>query len=90
MKPTVDFCSKQVGDFQLNTIYRSTYRFHMSSIKTTKAWTVHGTDGFENLKFNEQFPLGELIDHDVLIRLHAVSLNYRDVAIPKVRLRSSL
>jgi NADPH:quinone reductase-like Zn-dependent oxidoreductase len=62
----------------------------MGLVKTTKAWTVNGTDGFESLKLNEQFPLDELTDHDILIRLHAVSLNYRDVAIPKVRLRRSL
>jgi NADPH:quinone reductase-like Zn-dependent oxidoreductase len=62
----------------------------MGSVKTTKAWTINGTDSFESSKFNEQFPLDEITDHDILIRLHAVSLNYRDVAILKVRLRRSL
>jgi NADPH:quinone reductase-like Zn-dependent oxidoreductase len=62
----------------------------MGSVKTTKTWTINGTDGLESLKFDEQFPLDELTDHDILIRLHAVPLNYRDVAIPKVRLRRSL
>jgi len=56
----------------------------MNSIKTTKAWTVYGTDGWESLKFHEQAPLEQLTDHDVLIRLHAVSLNYHDLITPKV------
>jgi NADPH:quinone reductase-like Zn-dependent oxidoreductase len=59
----------------------------MDFVNITKAWTVNGTDGFEGLK---QFPLEELTDHDILIRLHAVSPNYRDVAIPKAKLRRSL
>jgi NADPH:quinone reductase-like Zn-dependent oxidoreductase len=62
----------------------------MNSMKTTKSWTLSGSDGFESLKFNERYPLDDLTDHDVLIRLHAVSLNYRDVAIPKVRLSTFL
>jgi hypothetical protein len=41
-------------------------------------------------QFIEQYLLDNLTDYDVLARLHAVSLNYRDVAIPKVRLSTSL
>jgi NADPH:quinone reductase-like Zn-dependent oxidoreductase len=41
-------------------------------------------NGFDSLKFNEQIPLLELTDHDVLVKIHAVSLNYRDLIIPKV------
>jgi hypothetical protein len=56
----------------------------MSSIKTTKAWTLHGMNGFDSLIFNEQHPLGELTDHEVLVKIHSASLNYRDLIIPKV------
>jgi NADPH:quinone reductase-like Zn-dependent oxidoreductase len=57
----------------------------MSSTKTTKTWFVHGADSWDSLKFHEQAPLEELADHDVLVKIHAVSLNYRDLIIPKVR-----
>jgi NADPH:quinone reductase-like Zn-dependent oxidoreductase len=56
----------------------------MSSVKTTKAWTRTGTTGFDTLKFNEQTPLPELGDHDVLVKIHAASLNYRDLSLAKV------
>jgi NADPH:quinone reductase-like Zn-dependent oxidoreductase len=56
----------------------------MASVKSTKGWTLHGMNGFDSLKFNEQIPLPELTDHDVLVKIHAVSLNYRDLIIPKV------
>ncbi|EUC50770.1 hypothetical protein COCMIDRAFT_81048 [Bipolaris oryzae ATCC 44560] len=50
---------------------------------TTKAWTVQGKDGFESLKFNEQAKVPEIGDKDVLVKIHAASLNYRDLIIPK-------
>lgn len=56
----------------------------MAFIKTTKGWTLYGMNGFDSLKFNEQIPLPELTDHDVLVKILAVSLNYRDLIIPKV------
>jgi NADPH:quinone reductase-like Zn-dependent oxidoreductase len=55
----------------------------MSIPKTTKAWSVEGTDGFESLKLNEDQPIANLGDHEVLVKIHYVSLNYRDVLIPK-------
>ena len=56
----------------------------MSPVKVTKAWTRTGTTGFDALKFNEQTPLPELGDHDVLVEIHAASLNYRDLSMAKV------
>ncbi|EFQ88163.1 hypothetical protein PTT_16078 [Pyrenophora teres f. teres 0-1] len=50
---------------------------------TTKAWTVQGQDGFDSLKFNEQAKIPEMGDMDVLVKIHAASLNYRDLIIPK-------
>lgn len=51
---------------------------------TTKQWIVAGTDGFDSLKFEEKAQIPQLGDHDVLVHFHYVSLNYRDIIIPKV------
>ncbi|TGO26388.1 hypothetical protein BPAE_0060g00030 [Botrytis paeoniae] len=53
----------------------------MSLPKTTKAWTIQGQNGFDSLVFNEQTPLPAFSDNDVLIKFHAVSLNFRDLII---------
>ncbi|KAF2188126.1 alcohol dehydrogenase [Zopfia rhizophila CBS 207.26] len=50
---------------------------------TTQQWTIEGKNGFESLKFNEKAPIPKLGDRDVLVKIHAVSLNYRDLIIPK-------
>ncbi len=57
----------------------------MAAPKTTAAWTVSAFDknGFENLKFNKETPLQAVGDYEVLVKLHAASLNYRDLIIPK-------
>lgn len=51
--------------------------------KTNKAWTVEGKDGFESLKLNSDAPVPQPSDHEVLVKFHAASLNYRDLIIPK-------
>lgn len=51
--------------------------------KTTKAWTVDGTDGFSSLTFHAATPLPEPSAHEVLVKFHAASLNYRDLTIPQ-------
>jgi NADPH:quinone reductase-like Zn-dependent oxidoreductase len=53
--------------------------------KTTKAWTVNGKNGFDSLKLSE-VPVPEVSDHEVLVKFHAASLNYRDLIIPKGKL----
>jgi len=50
---------------------------------TTKSWTVEGKTGFDALKFNESASIQEVGDRDVLVKIHGVSLNYRDLIIPK-------
>ncbi|KAL8712921.1 MAG: hypothetical protein Q9220_002779 [cf. Caloplaca sp. 1 TL-2023] len=52
---------------------------------TTKQWTVVGKDGnsFDALKFEEKAQIPQLGDHDVLVHFYYVSLNYRDLIIPK-------
>ncbi|EMC91799.1 hypothetical protein BAUCODRAFT_38938 [Baudoinia panamericana UAMH 10762] len=51
--------------------------------KTQKQWTVAGKSGFDDLKLDEQAPIPQLGDKDVLVRLRGSSLNYRDLIIAK-------
>ncbi|KAF7947585.1 hypothetical protein EAE96_008669 [Botrytis aclada] len=51
--------------------------------KTTKTWRIEGLNGFDSLKYDTQATLPELGANDVLVKLHAASLNYRDLIIPK-------
>ncbi|KIY49705.1 zinc-type alcohol dehydrogenase-like protein [Fistulina hepatica ATCC 64428] len=50
---------------------------------TQKQWTIRGTSGFDDLKFDNNAPIPGIGDHDVLVRLEAASLNYRDLIITK-------
>ena len=59
----------------------------MSIPKTGKAWTIQGSDGFDSLKFNKEAAVPEVSDYEVLVKLHAASLNYRDLIIPKGKQR---
>jgi NADPH:quinone reductase-like Zn-dependent oxidoreductase len=52
-----------------------------TDVKTTRAWRIQGNDGFHNLKYIESDTVPQLGDHDVLVKLHAASLNYRDLSI---------
>ncbi|OIW26318.1 NAD(P)-binding protein [Coniochaeta ligniaria NRRL 30616] len=55
----------------------------MSVPSTQKQWVITGTDkGFDGLVFKEG-PVPKLGENDVLVKLHAASLNYRDLAIAK-------
>ncbi|KAF7622723.1 hypothetical protein AFLA_010044 [Aspergillus flavus NRRL3357] len=47
----------------------------------TPAWILTGQKGISSLKFVENHPLPTLGGHDVRIKIHAASLNYRDLAI---------
>ncbi|KAI9745610.1 MAG: hypothetical protein M1818_001144 [Claussenomyces sp. TS43310] len=54
----------------------------MSTIKTIKSWTIEESGkGPDAMKWNENAALPELGDNDVLIKFHAASINYRDIAI---------
>ncbi|KAF4540696.1 alcohol dehydrogenase [Lasiodiplodia theobromae] len=56
----------------------------MTIPQTQKEWRVlQGAKDFDTLKFNTQAAIPDLSEHDVLIRFHAASLNYRDLAIAK-------
>lgn len=50
---------------------------------STQQWKVVGKDGFESLKFEENGSVPAVGDNEVLVKIHAASLNFRDLAIPK-------
>lgn len=53
---------------------------------TTNSWSITGTskENWDSLEFKKDVPLPQLGDYDVLVQIEAVSLNFRDLAIPKV------
>ncbi len=58
----------------------------MSVPTTTPAWVVSAVhkDSFSSLVLSESVPVPKLGALDVLVQVEAVSLNYRDLAIPRV------
>lgn len=58
----------------------------MSLPTTTDAWTVTAIheDSFEGVVLKQGVPISHLGQYDVLVQIEAVSLNYRDLAIPRV------
>ncbi|UKZ75058.1 hypothetical protein TrVFT333_002730 [Trichoderma virens FT-333] len=52
---------------------------------TSRAWSIRDihSDSFDGLVLQENVPLPQLGEHDVLVQVEAVSLNYRDLAIPR-------
>jgi NADPH:quinone reductase-like Zn-dependent oxidoreductase len=57
----------------------------MSTQTKSPAWLLTGQNGPSSLEFLEEYELPPLRDNDVLVRIHAASLNYREIAIAKVR-----
>lgn len=55
----------------------------MSLPKTTESWVVNGTNGFDDLELLKSVEIPPLGDFDCLVQIQAVSLNYRDLIIPK-------
>ncbi|KAM0203180.1 hypothetical protein ACHAPA_009779 [Fusarium lateritium] len=57
----------------------------MAAPTTTRAWSIReiNADNFDGLELKESVPLPNLGDHDVLVKIEAVSLNYRELAIPR-------
>lgn len=58
----------------------------MSFPTTTQAWKVTDIqkDSIEGLQLIKGVSVPDLGDHDVLLQIEAISLNYRDPAIPRV------
>jgi NADPH:quinone reductase-like Zn-dependent oxidoreductase len=54
-----------------------------STPTTTKGYRIDLTAGnFDGLRLDESIPIPPLGPHDVLVNVEAVSLNYRDIAMP--------
>ena len=54
-----------------------------SILTTTSGYRIDFTAGsFDGLRFDESMPVPLLGPHDVLVSVQAVSLNYRDIAMP--------
>lgn len=51
---------------------------------TTDAWILQGQNGIDSLTKVPNKHLPALGDYDVLVQLHAASLNHRDLAIAEV------
>lgn len=77
---TLNFCMN-------NNIVSS---FTMSLPKTTESWTVEDKGSFDALKFNKEGIIPEIPDNEVLVKMHAVSLNFRDLIITLVFLSSGV
>ena len=53
---------------------------------THKQWIVEGPDkGKDGLVLQENKPVPGIAENEVLVKLQAASLNFRDLAISKVR-----
>ncbi|KAI9665513.1 MAG: hypothetical protein M1831_001655 [Alyxoria varia] len=55
----------------------------MALPQTMKQWTVQGLSGLDELKFHSDAPVPSPGDHEVLVKIESVSLNYRDLIIPQ-------
>merc|ERR1712000_60368 len=67
--------------FRHTIFHNSTLTMSSAAIpKTTKAWTVEGQDGFESLKLNNEAPIPDLFDNEVLVKFHAASLDTQTIA----------
>lgn len=52
---------------------------------TMKQWVVQDKEhDFDGLVFKKDAPVPRVGEYEVLVKLQAVSLNYRDLTIPKV------
>lgn len=54
------------------------------------AWILQGQNGVDSLNKVSNVKIPALGDHDVLVQLHAASLNHRDLAIAEVRTEYSV
>ena len=56
---------------------------------TYKQWTPQGQNGLDSLVASVGSLPKELGEHDVLVKIHAASLNFRDIVLAKVSISSS-
>ncbi|KAM0421414.1 hypothetical protein ACHAPT_010768 [Fusarium lateritium] len=51
--------------------------------QTQKQWVLHGANGFDSLEFQQNAPVPSAGDREVVVQIHAASLNFRDMMIAK-------
>ena len=56
----------------------------MAANSWTNRWVLKGTKGLDSLEFQKGAAVPEVGPKDVLVELHAASLNYRELVITKV------
>ncbi|TID27542.1 zinc-binding alcohol dehydrogenase-like protein [Venturia nashicola] len=49
----------------------------------TARWTLPSQNGIESLRYEESAAIPDLNDYEVLVEMHAASINYRDLVITK-------
>lgn len=52
--------------------------------KTSPAWILSEQKGIDSLELVQENPIPEVGEYDVLVKIHAASLNYRDIVVAKV------
>jgi NADPH:quinone reductase-like Zn-dependent oxidoreductase len=62
----------------------------MALPKTCAAWKVNDFSGFDGTVFVNNVQIGDIGDHDCLIKIEAASLNFRDLMIAKVCIQCML
>lgn len=55
-----------------------------SKVTHTARWILPSQNGIDSLTFEENAPIPELGPEEVLVKMHAASINYRDLVITKV------
>lgn len=60
------------------------FPFRMPTPQYTAAWVLNSQIGIEGLSFLEQLPLPPVKEDEVLVKIYAASLNYRELLIAKV------
>ncbi|KAM5381808.1 hypothetical protein ACJZ2D_002798 [Fusarium nematophilum] len=51
--------------------------------QTQKQWVLRGANGFDSLEFQPDAPVPPIGDREVLVQIHAASLNFRDLIIAR-------
>ncbi|KAJ5988578.1 zinc-binding alcohol dehydrogenase-like protein [Penicillium waksmanii] len=51
--------------------------------KTSPAWILSEQKGIDSLQLVQDNPIPEVGEYDVLVKIHAASLNYRDIVVAK-------
>jgi len=82
---TASFSFATEQDFDIVSDGKRRLEITMAHPSTTKSWAIaRALPGFDGLVLHQAVPIPKLGPHDVLVKFHYVSLNYRDVIIPQV------